>query len=308
MTTAQVLTIATMMASAAPLAHAQSSDPSAPAGPAVGLASAAGAQDPLRPPGFFLLTRFDGESRVGLQVGHISAETDADANVTFLRFAAHARYVHRPSGLGGYVQVPFAYAHASADDGSDSETITALGNLEVGATRATRIGDPELGLGLVLRAGITLPTAERGFEEILVGLAISSLTFPELYNALPHATTLKLSASPVLRRGPMFARADLGLDWNLEGDLVVGQGFYFNAGVGVEIGRTALTVESVNLVLTPGDDNEDEDSTMVNALAISLRAVTPTVIPFLALTAPVDDDSSDGVDFALTLGIDLRIP
>src|SRR5215510_1781358 len=164
--------------------------------------------DPAESPGFVAIDRFDATSRVGLDIMYLGPHNDifTDRAIPF-RITAHARYVDPASGLGGYVRMPFAFMSTT-----DSPTITDFGDLELGGIFAPKLGVP--GLGMVLHAGVTLPTGESGENESTLGLAEGLLALPDFYNSLPRATTIKLGASPMIRMGAMFARIDLGLDLN----------------------------------------------------------------------------------------------
>src|SRR5262249_27768065 len=155
-------------------------------------------------PGFVAIDRIDGNSRGGIELSYVAFKDGALAGDNFrtARIEGHARYVDKSTGLGGYVQVPFAYAQDVHDDRSSGTT--DVGDLEVGGIFVPRLGTPEF--GLILHAGVTLPTGEG--NESGVGTLASVATLRDFYNALPGATTLKLGVSPVVHRGIVFARVD----------------------------------------------------------------------------------------------------
>jgi hypothetical protein len=290
-TTTASLAITIAVTASATIALAQ------PAPPASG--------DPALGPGFVTTDRLDASSRAGIQVSYLSfnEEEGEDINATILRFEAHARYVHAPTRLGGYVQVPFVYAQDDDIDGG--EALTDFGNIEIGGLYAPRLSTP--GVGVILRAGITLPTGETG-EEALVGTVANFIALPQIYNSLPEATTIKLGASPVLRSGVAFARLDLGVDWNIDVDGgSVGAAIHYNAGAGVELGKVALALESQNVTIMDSDDTSDDGETL-NAMALTARADLGTALPYAALIVPLDDGISELFDFALTVGLDVRLP
>lgn len=258
--------------------------------------------DPALAPGFVTIDRFDASSRAGLQMSYLSFNESEgeDINTTLLRFEVHARYVHAPTRLGGYVEVPFVYAQ---DDDID-DTLTDFGNIEIGGLYAPALGN---GVGMILRAGITLPTGETD-EEALVGTAANFIALPQLYNSLPKATTFKLGASPVFRSGRLFARLDLGLDWNLDVENgSIGEAIHYNAGIGAELDRVALALESQNVTITDDDENSDDGETL-NAIALTARADLGTALPYFALIVPLDDGISELFDYAITVGLDVRLP
>jgi hypothetical protein len=263
------------------------------------------AQDPAEGPGFVVIDRLDASSRAGVQLSYLGLAGDAPDKPTLLRVLAQARYVDKATRFGGYIQVPFAYASAVGM----SDSITDLGNIEIGGIFAPRLGVP--GLGLVLHAGVTLPTGESG-EAAVVGTLENFLALPELYNSLPRATTIKLGVSPLVRHGIGFARLDLGLDWNIDAkDSNVGKGIHFNAGAGLDFGPAAVMLESENLTLLDERDTSNgatSRTATLNALAFSARLSQGPVLPYIAVVIPLDKDISDTLTFAATAGAELKIP
>jgi hypothetical protein len=262
------------------------------------------APDPTAGPGFVVIDKLDASSRAGVQLSYIGLKGDIPDKPTLLRVAAHARYVDKALGLGGYVQVPFAYASAV---GNTSST-TDLGDLEIGGIFAPRLSVP--GFGLVLHAGVTLPTGETG-DAALLGTLASFLALPDLYNSLPGGTTIKLGMSPMVHRGVGFARLDLGLDWNLDAkNGRIGKGIHYNAGVGLDLGQFVVMLESENLSVLDETSATGTTNTGItlNALALSARLTNGAVSPYIAVVVPLDSDISDLFTFAATAGAELRIP
>lgn len=265
--------------------------------------------DAAQIPGFVAIDRLDASSRAGLELMYLDPNTKTfmtSSKLTLLRFEAHARYVDQASGLGGYVQVPLAYARSSATAVSSTSTITDFGDIELGAIFIPKLSIPHV--GLVAHAGITAPTGE-GKNEAFVGVVESVTALPELYNTLPKGTTIKLGVSPIFRSGNLFARLDLGLDWNInvqEGS--IGNGVHYNFGVGVDLGRVALMLETENLSITNDRPaGNPSDAVTFNSIAVSARADADIVSPYLAVVIPVEHDSSDLIDFAVTAGADFKL-
>ena len=260
------------------------------------------AQDPAAGPGFVVIDPLDASSQAGIQISYLGLKGGSSSdNLTLLRFEGRARYVDKRTGLGGYVQLPFAYARAS--NNGQSATITDVGDLEIGGIFAPRLGSPNF--GLVMHVGIALPTGEKG-EEGLVGTLASAAALPAFYNALPRGTTVKLGVSPMFRSGIVFGRLDLGFDSNIDADQVsVGNGIHFNAGVGIDLGTADVMLESENLaVLSQGSS----DGATLNAVALSTRVNAGVVSPHLAVVIPVDRDERDVIDFAVVAGVDFKLP
>jgi len=281
-----------------------------PAGAQPALAQPVGMSEPAPAPGFTVIDRIDGQSSLGFETSYLEPhiEDGVMANKpTVLRFAAHFRYVDPGSGIGGYAQLPFAYGSESS--GTDSITITDVGSLELGGVYAPKLSVP--GLGIILHAGLALPTGEPR-NEFVLGTAASSAALPELYNALPRALTGKLGVSAVLHRDKVFARLDLGVDDNFSnnadgnGDVHVSiaRAYHVNAGVGIDLGAAALMLESANVVL--GAENGQGGATLSD-LAVAVRFAGRVASPYVAVVVPIEDDISGVIDFAITAGVDFKL-
>jgi hypothetical protein len=255
----------------------------------------AAASSSADPPGFVTIDRLDASSRFGIDVSYLGLDGDA----TLLRAELAARYVDPATALGGYVQVPFAFARVSGGD--RSETVTDLGNIEIGGIYAPRVDAGDL--RWVLHAGITLPTAEDGRNEAEVGTIANVARLSEFFNSLPGAVTLKLGVAPVFRRGAFFARVNLGFERNLESkDGSIPDVVHLDAGVGVDLGGSAVMLESANL-LVPDEQHGGEVSSKgftLHELAVSVRG-HGAVSPFAAVIVPLDDDLKF-LNVALTAG------
>lgn len=257
--------------------------------------------DPTTHPGFVVLDQADASSGAGFQLSYLGFDGDFSDDLTVLRAVVHGRYVSPESGIGGYFRLPVAYARASS--AGMSESLTDVGDLELGGIFSPRINQP--GTGVILRAGLTLPTGESG-EDGRFGFIAGALTLSDLYNAVPGGTTLKLGLSPMLRSGVLFARFDLGLDWNFDAEenLVFGKLIHFGAGIGADLGATSVMVESENVTML--SDRENVDAATLSALALSARYTVNGVSPYLAVTVPIDEDLTELFDYAVTTGIEIR--
>lgn len=246
-----------------------------------------------RSPGFVNMARYDGNSRVGVDVMDLILDGDADG--TLLRFDAHGHYVHANRGLGGYVQIPLSVV--SVDRGRS----TVIGGLQIGG-----IYIPDLGLrgfGLVAYAGATLPTAA---DDPIDAPFTRSLRPMDVYQELPGSSTLRFGVSPMLRSVPqkikleLFARMDVGLDVNVyrDGGDTVSPGAYLNLGAGFVFSDIAVMAES-SLQHTFGDGTN-------RAFGLSVRGRAHSSIqPYGAvLVAPVTDPM---FDFALVAGVENRL-
>lgn len=247
--------------------------------------------EPTRAPGFVTMLRQDANSRAGADLTYFVLDSDSDT--TLLRFDLHGHYVDPASGAGVYAQVPIAYATG----GGDSET--ALGGVELGGIYIPKLSSQDI--GVVLRAGLTLPTASED-DAGLIGLIATFMRPIDVYGQFPKSSTLRLGVSPIIRSGQFFARADLGLDINVyvdEGD-TLDPALVVDVGAGIDLGGAAITGEITTLAIT-GDDGES-----LTSAALSVRG-TGRVQPYGALLIPVDDDVSDTFDLGLLAGIEGRL-
>ena len=256
--------------------------------------------DTTTQPGFVALDQIDASTAAGTELSYVRVNTGPGVeNPTLLRSVVHARYVDAERGLGGYVRLPFTYLRAPGN--GMVETTTDVGNLEIGGIYSPRIN--QSGTGIILHAGITLPTGETD-EASAVGTLASFLALPDLYNALPRGTTMKLGMSPRFRAGVVFARLDFGLDWNFDAkEAVLGKAIHFDAGVGADLESLALMLESENVVLL---SDEMRGSSTLSAFAVSARFTAGTVSPYLAFVVPVDHDISQFLKLAVTAGVEIR--
>ena len=278
--------------------------------PAAAQPAVAGQAGEQPAPGFTVIDRIDGRSVLGIEASYLAPhmpEGSTQSAPTVLRFAAHFRYIDPASGVGGYAQIPFVYA--GPGDGAFSPTITDVGSLEIGAVYAPKLSAP--GVDIVLHAGLALPTGEPGTES-LVGTAASVAALPELYDALPRALTGKLGVSVLLHQAPLFARFDLGLDANFSNDadgsgtrhLTVPQGYHFHAGVGLDFGAAAVMLESENF--TFGAENNQDGETL-SELALGVRIAGRAASPYVTAVLPIEDNTSNTIDVAITAGVDFKL-
>lgn len=148
-------------------------------------------------------------------------------------------------------------------------------------------------IGLILRAGITLPTGDAGAGADYA-LTANSLALPDVYNSLPSTTMLELGVSPVVRSGAVFARLDLGFDWILDSNsMAADKVLHFDLGVGTDLGPIAVMLESENATLfdrgVRGGMDVPPTRLTLDALAFSLRLNLRSWSPYLAVIRPVHD-------------------
>src|SRR5262249_46921959 len=106
--------------------------------------------------------------------------------------------------------------------------------------------------------------------------------------------------------GPVFARIDLGLDWNVDAkNATIGKALHFDLGLGVDLGPASVMLESENATLF--SDRPSTDSVTLDALAISARLNARSVSPYVAWVIPLDQDLKDLFSFMLTAGAEFRM-
>ena len=252
-------------------------------------------------PGFVVIERFDARSRAGVDFTYLQAtEPDFEDRPTSLRFEVHARYVDPASGFGGYLQVPLAYTHHS-DILGDEFTATSVGDIELGGLFVHTL--PARDITLVVHAGATLPTGETGSNEQSAANLASLVALPELHDAVPRGISAMLGASVSVRRDKLFARLDLGGDWNLSSSNPSGPGaaIHYDAGAGLDLGSVAVMLELENALLT-------KDQSGLHAIALSVRAELPPASPYTAIIVPLGSGISNFVELAVIAGIEFTLP
>jgi hypothetical protein len=161
--------------------------------------------------------------------------TKGDSSL-YLRSEVYAQHVGELLGMYGHVHL----ANWFPDEGDSS---TVLGNVELGGFITRR----NVGNNMILRVGIVLPTAQEGDEYGKFNLRRNGWgRLTDMPTSVPAMTALRVSASPYVRGGAVFFRADFGIDMVLPSgsDLtVVPRG---NLGVGYDMGLLIFTGEFVN--------------------------------------------------------------
>jgi hypothetical protein len=196
-------------------------------------AAAAGAAEA----GFVTLDRMDDATRVGAQVG--LHDSDLNPEGGSLRAELHGQWLFTSRRLGLYGQLPMSYVWLP---GGSNEA--ALQNLELGGFKL--LGTSER--LLVLRGGVTLPTAESGR-----GLSANASTlFERLVDMpalAPDSVWLRTSGSAVIRLRDVVLRSDLGLSAQAAGPTVLNGRVlaYANLGAALLSELATLTVELVNV-------------------------------------------------------------
>jgi hypothetical protein len=246
--------------------------------------------------GFVTMDRQARGTAVGVQVGyHELADDELDQlTATRLEIYGHHQLAGKPFGLYGQL----AMSRIFIDDADDA---SGMGNLELGGY--WMIARP--GMDLALRAGVSLPTADDDLEGFLSNALTMTERLVDFANMVPDTTLLRLSASPILQRGAMFFRADLGLDIPIEDDVIEDVLFHANVGVGLRAGDVALTGELVTVGNLTSDDG-DLDERTISTAAISARANLGKVDPYASVIVPLDEELRGEV-YVLAIGAQIEL-
>jgi hypothetical protein len=241
-------------------------------------------------PGMATMDRFDEQSKFAASLTYVGLDADDVTGIRFDLFGQHLT----PRGFGGYAALPISYID------SDADSETGIGNIEVGGLYVIPGSAP-----VVLRGGLTLPTADSdNFGANLLGILAR---FNDAVQHSPDVTWLRLSASPLMRSGTGFFKADIGLDIpvaeddGIDADALV----RVNFGGGVETGGIALMGELVNLATL----EDDVDNRWVSLIGFTARYMAGgQVQPSISFQLPLDDSIEEVVDFNVIVGLEYVLP
>jgi hypothetical protein len=251
-------------------------------------------------PAFTSMDRQDEQSRIGIEASYLFDRFSA-ADV-IVRSDLHGQYFDASSRVGAYVALPAAFEHVNLPT---APSTIAIGDAELGGIYAPRLRAPDA--SLILHAGITLPIASASLNrESANGLAAFT-RIDDVYLAIPHGLSGRVGVSPIVRRGVMFARLDLGVDANSDNryGTSISPGYRINAGVGVDAGQLAVMAESVNVYDTVRIFGEPARWLDLGALSVRFRG---KLQPYAAIQLPIDNDAAGAMRAAVTLGIDGVLP
>jgi hypothetical protein len=251
------------------------------------LAATAHAQ---RSPDMATLDRGDGITKIGIDLGLTILEHPPYDEA--LRLEPYEQYV-TTSGLGVYGALPISMSFGGNDNPPPlPQDASALGNLDLGLLYVVA-SNPSW--SLVFRGGVALPTASGGVDESATN---AYAVFPRLTDvALTNADAwyVRLGFSPLVHANKLFARADLGFDLGIADD-DADELIRLNAGVGVDVGVVALSLELVNIANLDADD-------WSHSVAFTVRFMGKSLQPFLAVGTPLDEGLRDRVDLFVSGGL-----
>ncbi len=247
---------------------------------------------------FGALDRHSRDSMVGIDLGLGFIEPGPLDNDQALRLELHGQYLI-DDDVGLYGMLPFSRLFVEGFDSS-----MAMGNLELGGFYVAPLSD----FDLTLRGGFALPTADSGdFFDIIAGeipgafsnFVAHSVRITDLALAFPDTTWLRLSASPTLRSGDAFFRADVGVDVPLRSDFDADPLIRINAGGGLDLDRLSLLAELAMLFDSDGDD-------LISA-AFTARFHGQQLRPGVSLLVPINDALRDVLDLGLVFGLQVHL-
>jgi hypothetical protein len=198
-----------------------------------------------------------------------------------------------PAGFGGYASI------AAATFGE----LDAISNLELGGLARWDSGPLSVGA----RVGLVLPTGTEDLDFLAVYLPLAARRSSDLAGVLPEFTTLRASAAPTYRSGPLTLRGDVGID------VVVSDGdddpsnddrdalAHIDVGGAYAFGKAAATAELTS-VFSLG---EDEDGSIHN-LTLGGQYDLGRVTGHAAFTLPFDTFEGESLfegAYALSIGV-----
>jgi hypothetical protein len=249
---------------------------------------------------FVTLDRGDAASRIGIETSLSSTTYASDpvSRTTVWRSELYGQYVHA-SGFGVYAKLPLSYANHQFDKDEEGEGSLRTHNAEIGALYALRLAPA---YGVIAQAGLVLPTLN---DDALFRYRLAydgSRAADALLSSASQVTALRLSASPMLRTGGLFARIDVGVDLVISSKEVEG-----GSGLPTVIARGGVgagyTWDKVAMMAELVSYNTSRDGSL-QTVALTGRVAIGKLRPYAAVILPLD---SRGVDVAATLGCGLRL-
>ncbi len=266
------------------------------------LAGVAAAQPAADVPWFAVADRQDGGSWIGGAFTWAPVEEASIGSGSLMRLDVAGQYVS-DSGLGGYGQAPLSLIQA------DIRNAAELGNLEGGVLYALGVGPT----GLLLRLGLTAPTAAAADEGAYANILSSYLRPTDFALAWPRTVWARASTSAILRLGPALVRGDVGLDLALaalDDELDSPDPLLrVNAAAGFDGGLLAFFAElSAITGVGSNDDVGVYEQDLMTTAALSAHLGLPAIEPSLAVGVPLHSDVRDLIPVFVSAGIKVTLP
>ncbi len=239
---------------------------------------------------FVTMDRGSAGSRVGGALS-ISLLGDEAGDTTGIRLDAFGQHELTSAPISIYWAVPLSIASVS------DSTETGLGNMEGGALYVM----PAFGHSIVLRGGITLPTADAGpgFGANVSGV-FSRLT--DFASISPETLWLRASGSAMRQLGRLFYRVDVGLDLPLSS----ADGFdaktllRINGAAGFQLSSLTITGELVTTGRLASDGDLVSER-FLHTLAGMVHFPIRKISCYAGFVTPLDSDFIGEV-FVVTAG------
>ncbi|MEJ7602880.1 MAG: hypothetical protein WKG01_33640 [Kofleriaceae bacterium] len=241
-------------------------------------------------PTFATMDRLDGESKIIPSIGYTMFDSNGDESVAAQNLDLHAHFV-APQGMGGYLQI--SAARVSLGD----ETESGLNNLELGGLYQLHSSVP-----VVFRAGLSIDTSDAE-DGAFFGSYWRTTDFMANF---PDTTSVRVSASPMIRSGIGFFRADVGVDVPIDApddNDVTDPMVRLNVGGGVETGGIAVMGELATIALTG-----DADERFLHTVAVTGRYMNAQVRPSLSLVVPLDEVIREFMTLSIQVGVEVPLP
>ena len=236
--------------------------------------------------GYATLEHQDREAKLGAAVTYFSLSRTGQ----WTRLDLAGQIVQPTTGLGAYAQMPFAY-----ESDANAMQVFALGGLELGGILATRSG-------VVLHAGIVLPTASSGDNANVITTTAAARP-GDLIQTLPNSTSLRAGLAYEVHASDVFGRIELGVDVPLLVDDATSQSsspyLHLDAAIGFDADDITLAVETTNAFAL------GSTSSTFDAIAAAIRFRAGTTRPYLAAVVPLDAQQSEP-RVAFIAGVELR--
>jgi len=252
-------------------------------------------------PQLFTLERQDRNTRFGLQTGWALGEhLDNSATMRFDMYGQAAFNVGS-GAVGAYVDIPFAMAL-----GENSRA--SISNMEFGGYYVAGISF----LDVVMRFGVNVPSASQSVEGAALNVFTGIERVTDIVQSYPDTTSLRFSASPMIKLGPLFARADFGFDVPIDwpgADVIM----RMNAGGGLDLGSVAVFAEWSNLgelggaLKSPLGGPISSKDRWIHTLALGIRFPIGIIQPGVALIFPLDDAINEVVPAYLSTSLEIAI-
>jgi len=228
---------------------------------------------------FQTMDRQQSKTGAEVQFSFVGLDDPTIGDVTLMRTDLYGEVDVK--GVGLYASLPVT---RSID--VPGEETTAVGNLEMGGVHQMDLSGP---VDLVSHIGVTAPTAGDSLTDVTINTFGSFARVGDLFfGSDPNLVSLRGATSPRWQSGPVFLRADVGIDVAIPtDDRDTEAAFRGNIGAGVDVMLLTLTTEISNVGIMTENGSASEN--FLHTLSLGATLNTPIAKPQLAYTTPLDD-------------------